>query len=158
MLVIGLGIAAGALAATLSLGLAGCGGGTCGVGDNVLEGSISETGLDIGVDKVRVRRLDLETIAIEFRKGTQIHAKVTVDVRAYAKGVEIALSDGTVKRFTSPDTQYPTSLALGSVRFNSELVDGADVSGCFNVLFNMPDGSQRTLEGGFRAPLEGVPE
>ncbi len=145
-------------ATLVAAGASGCGGGPCGLAENVLDGSIGETGLDVSVDKVRVRRVDTDLVAIEFKKGTQIHAKIVVDVRAFAKGVEIPLSDGQVTRITSPDSQYPRALANGSVRFESELRDGVDATGCFNVLFQMPDGSQRTLEGGFRAALEGLPE
>ncbi len=145
-------------ATLVAAGASGCGGGPCGLAENVLDGSIGETGLDISVDKVRVRRVDTERVAVEFKKGTQIQAKIVVDVRAFAKGVEIPLSDGQVTRITSPDSQYPRTLANGSVRFESELRDGVDATGCFNVLFQMPDGSQRTLEGGFRAALEGLPE
>ncbi|MFO0727994.1 MAG: hypothetical protein U1E65_29710 [Myxococcota bacterium] len=132
----------------------GCGGGPCNVAENHLEGSVSELSLDLDVDKVRVRKVDTDTVAIEFKHGNDFVAKVTVDIRSYKKGAAIPLSDGQVKRITSPDTQYPTTLVHGEVTFDSELRVGADAAGCFNVLFQFDDGTQRTLLGGFRAPLE----
>lgn len=131
-----------------------CGGGPCKTDENRLEGSVTETGLDITVDKVRVRKVDSMTVAIEFKHGNDIVAKVTVDIRSYVKGAEIPLSDGAVRRITSPDTAWPTRILNGGVIFDSELRTGADAAGCFNALFEFDDGFQRSLQGGFRAPLE----
>ncbi len=149
------------LFAGLALGAAlvssGCGGGPCGLAINALSGSVSEQ-FDIEVDSVRVRKVDAEAIAIEYRHGNDIVTKIIADVRTYAKGVEIPLSNGDVKRITSPDTMFPSSIERGTVTFDSELTVAVDCVGCFNVLFNMPDGSQRTLEGAFQAPLEDLPQ
>ena len=134
--------------------LVACGGGPCKTDVNKLQGSVTETGLDLEVDKVRVRKVDTMTVAIEFKHGNDIVAKVTVDIRSYVKGAEIPLSDGAVRRITSPDTAWPTRILNGGVIFVSELRPGADAAGCFNALFEFDDGFQRTLEGGFRAPLE----
>ncbi len=134
--------------------LVACGGGPCKTDVNKLQGSVTETGLDLEVDKVRVRKVDTMTVAIEFKHGNDIVAKVTVDIRSYVKGAEIPLSDGAVRRITSPDTAWPTRILNGGVIFDSELRPGADAAGCFNALFEFDDGFQRTLEGGFRAPLE----
>lgn len=130
-----------------------CGSGPCGLAINVLEGSVSEL-YDLEVDSVRVRKVDTESIAVEYRHGNDIVTKIIADTRSYAKGVEIPLSNGDVRRITSPETNFPTSIEFGTVTFDSELTVGADCIGCFNVLFNQPDGSQRTLEGAFQAPLE----
>ena len=134
--------------------LVACGGGPCKTDVNKLQGSVTETGLDLEVDKVRVRKVDTMTVAIEFKHGNDIVAKVTVDIRSYVKGAEIPLSDGAVRRITSPDTAWPTRILNGGLIFDSELRPGADAAGCFNALFEFDDGFQRTLEGGFRAPLE----
>lgn len=133
----------------------GCGDGPCGIATNTLSGSIGET-LDLEVDRVRVRKVDMETIAVEFMHGNDFAAKIITDVRAFAKGVEIPLSDGSVRRITSPETMFPTSIERGTITFDSELTPGAICSGCFNVLFNEKDGGQRTLEGAFSATLEDV--
>lgn len=146
----------GALAAVAALG-AGCGGGPCGLAVNQLEGSIGEQ-FDIEVDRVRVRKVDTESVAVEFLHGNDFVTKIIADVRAYAKGAEIPLSNGAVKRITSPETMFPTSIERGTITFDSELTVGSDCIGCFNTLFNMPDGSQRTLEGAFQAPLEDLPQ
>jgi hypothetical protein len=140
----------------LSFALASCGGGPCGLPANELRGSMGEL-YDIEVDKVRVRKVDEETVAVEYKHGNDIVAKVIADVRAFAKGVQIPLSGGDVRRITSPETSYPTDIERGDVTFESDLAPGSEVSGCFHALFNLPDGSQRTLEGGFHATLEDLP-
>lgn len=132
---------------------AACGDGPCGVAVNSLEGSIGET-LDITVDRVRVRKVDLETVAVEFLHGNDFVAKVVTDVRSFAKGVEIPLSDGSVRRLTSPETSFPTTIENGSITFESELTPGTAASGCFSVLFTDRDGGQRSLAGSFSAMLE----
>lgn len=140
-----------------ALGASGCGGGPCGLTINKLEGSVSEL-YDIEVDAVRTRYVDANAIAVEYKHGNDFVTKVVADVTTFAKGAEIPLSNGTVKRITSPETNFPTSIELGTITFDSELRAGSDCIGCFNVLFNMPDGSQRTLGGAFQATLEGLPE
>lgn len=148
-------LAVGAVLLAATLASSGCGGGPCGLAVNRLSGSVSEQ-FDIEVDNVRVRKVDTEAIAVEYFHGNDIVTKVIVDVRTYAKGVEIPLSNGDVKRITSPDTMFPSSIERGTVTFESELTVAVDCTGCFNVLFNMPDGSQRTLEGAFQAPLADI--
>ena len=140
-----------------ALGASGCGGGPCGLTINKLEGSVSEL-YDIEVDAVRTRYVDANAIAVEYKHGNDFVTKVVADVTTFAKGAEIPLSNGTVKRITSPETNFPTSIEFGTITFDSELRAGSDCIGCFNVLFNMPDGSQRTLGGAFQATLEGLPE
>jgi hypothetical protein len=140
-----------------AVGASGCGGGPCGLTINKLEGSVSEL-YDIEVDAVRTRYVDANAIAVEYKHGNDFVTKVVADVTTFAKGAEIPLSNGTVKRITSPETNFPTSIELGTITFDSELRAGSDCIGCFNVLFNMPDGSQRTLGGAFQATLEGLPE
>jgi len=126
---------------------------SCPAAENQLTGSIGEV-LDIHVDGVRVRRIDVNSVAVEFRHGNDIVAKVTADVSAFVVGVEIPLGDGSVRRITSPDTAYPTSVR-GMIRFDAPLTPANSVGGCFSAVFNQNDGTQRTLDGGFRATMEG---
>lgn len=143
-------IAGLALAALL---ISGCDAGPCSLAENELRGSIGEL-YDLTTDAVRVRQVDPDTVAVEFKHGNEIHAKILAEVRSFAKGAAIPLTDGDVQRITSPATSYPSDIERGNITFETELSAGSEAAGCFNTLFNMPDGSQRTLEGGFRATFE----
>lgn len=133
----------------------GCGGGNCVASENQLEGSVGEL-FDIQVDNVCVRKLPPpeESVSVEFYHGNDTVAKVLADVRAFEPGVTIPLSDGAVRRITSPDTNYPTDISNGTITFDTPLSIGSEVSGCFGCRFHMPDGSERTLNGAFRTTLK----
>lgn len=141
------------LAAAAAPLAAGCESGPCGEDPNVLQGSIGEL-YDIESDHVRTRQLDEETVVIEYFHGEDIVAKVVGDVRSFKKGSAIPLTDGSVARFTSPPTDFPEDVAAGALTFETDLKDGEQVAGCWNVKFNMDDGSQRTLSGTFETALE----
>jgi hypothetical protein len=146
-----------ALCLLVGLGLAllsGCGGGPCGLPLNKLRGSVDEL-YDVEVDSVRARLAsDGETMTVDYKHGNDSVAKVVAGVKGFSKGASIPLVDGDVFRVTSPDTQFPRQIARGQVTIESELSVGSTVQGCFNVLFQLEDGSQRTLEGAFETTLE----
>lgn len=147
-----------ALGALLALGLAGCGSGVCNGPTNELEGSMKEL-YDISVDKVEARwNPDDDTVTVDFKRGTDSHAKVVANsVSAARIGDGIPLISGDVYRVTSKEGDaYPADIGRGSITFESALTVDAEIEGCFNCLFILEDGSQRTLSGTFRTTLESL--
>lgn len=143
----------GAAALALSLAATGCETGPCGEDPNTLQGSIGEL-YDIEVDNVRTRLQDENTVLIEYFHGDDIVTKVVADVREFKKGAAIPLTDGTVFRVTSPPTDFPEDISAGAITFESDLEQGQEVAGCWNVKFMMDDGGERTLSGTFETALE----
>lgn len=147
---------------TLALGLgwatSGCGGGVCSGPVNELEGSMKEL-YDITVDKVEARwNPDDDTVTVDFKRGTDSHAKVVANTVSAARiGDGIPLISGDVYRVTSKEGDaYPADIVRGSVTFESALTVDSDIRGCFNCLFLLEDGSQRTLSGRFETVLESL--
>ena len=134
--------------------IAACSTSPCNTTPNELEGSVGQR-YDIAVDTVQVRLgTTKETVTIDYRHGTDSVAKVVANVAGFETGAKIPLTDGDVYRVTSPETQFPRDLERGEVIVETELTVGKTVEGCFNAVFNMEDGTQQTLEGGFEATLE----
>lgn len=136
--------------------LGGCESGPCGLDPNTLDGSIGEL-YDIQVDTVGSRlSMSDDSLTIDFKHGNDSVAKVVADniTASFERGVSIPLTDGSVYRVTSPTTQFPRNIERGSVTIESELNVGAPVEGCFSVLFNMDDMTQRNLSGAFSSMLE----
>lgn len=146
------------LAAALGSTGAGCGGGVCNGSYNELGGSIVEL-YDISVDKVEARwNAEDDTVTVDFKRGTDSHAKVVANAVSAARiGDGIPLLSGDVYRVTSKEGDaYPSDIVRGSITFESALTVGSDLRGCFNCLFVMEDGSQRTLSGRFETVLESL--
>jgi hypothetical protein len=144
----------------LSIGLAAsaCGSGVCNGTTNELDGSMKEL-YDITVDKVEARwNADDDTVTIDFKRGSDSHAKVVANsVSAARIGDGIPLITGDVYRVTSKEGDaYPAEIARGSITFESALTVNSEIEGCFNCLFVLEDGSQRTLSGDFRTVLDSL--
>lgn len=140
--------------AMLALPGLGCGGGTCGLPENSLQGSVQER-VEIDNDTVTARlSSSKKTVTIDFKKGNASVAKVVAGTEGFRRGASIPLTDGDVRRVTSPRSDFPRDVERGRVTINTELDVGSEIEGCFNVVFNYDDGTQRTLEGGFRTQLE----
>lgn len=148
------------LALVLALGSSsvGCGGGVCSGSYNELEGSIKEL-YDLSVDKVEARwNAEDDTVTVDFKRGTDSHAKVVANAVSAARiGDGIPLLSGDVYRVTSKEGDaYPSDIVRGSITFETALTVDSELRGCFNCLFVMEDGSQRTLSGRFETVLESL--
>jgi hypothetical protein len=152
-------VAAGSIALG-AIGASGCGAGPCGaIPTNSLTGSVGEPGLfDIQVDSVSAREPDPHTLVLEFMHGRDIVTKVVADVSTFMKGAEIPLVSGDVYRITNPETDFPKTIAMGSLQISSDLVVGMNVDACFNVTFQDMMGMDtimRTLNGAISTSLGG---
>lgn len=133
--------------------LAACNDGPCGLEPNRLDGSIREL-YDIEVDSIRLRKVTEDDVTVEYFHGNDTVAKISA-TGPFRKGASIPLTDPrSVQRFTSPETQFPSTIERGEITFETDLTPGTEASGCFAVIFEALDGTKRSLSGAFEGPLE----
>ncbi len=128
--------------------------------DNYLKGSITD-GYDLNFDETRVRLFPKSELSIAYvakdKNGEKVALLVTLDRETEAFSTDKTYdlkAHGTISRGPAFGSELP-DLDTGELDFEEySEADGSHVSGTFNAVFVMSDGSKKTLRGGFAANLE----
>ncbi|MCK5689950.1 hypothetical protein KAI87_11805 [Myxococcota bacterium] len=149
-----------ALSGALLLGLLSLS--ACGdEGPNYLEGSLADS-YSIEFDSVRARLYESE-LSIEYVESSGGDEKISLRLAIRRNAAELAeggsydlVDISTVSRGSGYDSDIPT-IESGAIRFDRYAEsDGSKIEGEFDALFEMTDGSKKTLRGGFETTLEVV--